>query len=270
MKPVIKCNDNLAVLRKLPDKSIDLVYIDPPFKTQKHWGDYDDRWKSTSEYVEFMRPRIQEMRRVLKPNGSIYVHCDANSNAHLRILLDDIFGSKKFNSEIAWQMGTTTGFKSQKKGWVRDHDTILFYTNGKDFTFNKQFQPYQQKYRDSFSKADDEGLYRVRNRIDKNGKKIVVKQHLKDSPGKVIGDNWTDIYSFQTFTGSDEKTGYATQKPEKLLERIISASSNPGDVVLDAFAGSGTTCAVAKQLGRKSICIDQNPRSCQIMGERLK
>ncbi len=272
MKPVIKCNDNLAELKKIPDGSVDLVYIDPPFNTGKHWGEYDDRWEGgAAGYVEFMSPRVKELHRVLKPTGSIYVHCDANSNAHLRMLLDGVFGGNNFNSEITWQMGTTTGFKSQKKGWVRDHDTMLFYTKGKDFTFNKQFQPYKKDYLDSFSKSDKNGLHRMRTRIGKDGNKKVVKQYLKDSHGVMIGDIWTDIPSFQASPGTKgEKTGYPTQKPEKLLERVILASSNPGDVVIDVFAGSGTTCAVARKLGRKAICIDQNPKACKIMEERLK
>ncbi len=262
----IRCGDNLPELQNIPSGLVDMAYIDPPFKTGRHQGDYDDRWNSMCDYIDFMKPRIQEIHRVLKPGGTIYVHVDTSANAYVRVMLDEIFGIKNFKNEIIWAY---KGPSTVKNAFPGKHDTIFRYAKpGGPVTFNADDirVPYDP---DTIEKRAYEF-----NRFKKGAKMTGVNAGSEPRPvesyarGKIPEDWWADIGSGGQMSHS-QYTGYATQKPEKLLERVIKASSNPGDVVLDAFAGSGTTCAVAKRLGRKSICIDQNPKACKIMEERL-
>ena len=254
--------DNLEFLKKIDSGLIDLIYIDPPFYSGVDYEEFSDKWESLEAYLEFMRLRIIEMHRVLKPTGSFYLHCDASAIFDLKPLCDKIFGRENFRREIIWNVGSVSGFKSQVKGWVRQHDTILYYTNSDDFTFNKQHVPYNQEYiKKMFRYADEEGrLYRKR----RGG-----RQYLDERPGNLIGDVWNDIYSFQTATRAKEYLGYPTQKPEKLLERIILASSNEGDLVADFFCGAGTTLTVAKKLNRNWIGTDNNPSAIELCKKRL-
>jgi len=145
---------------------------------------------------------------------------------------------------------------------VRQHDTILYYTKSQEFTFNKQYSPYKEEYiKKMFRYKDENGrLYRKR----RGG-----RQYLDERPGNAIGDVWNDIYSYQTRTRSKEYLGYPTQKPEELLERIISASSNVGDIVADLFCGTGTTLAAAYKLNRKWIGVDNNPKAIELCKIRL-
>jgi len=263
--------DNLEILKELDSKFIDLIYIDPPFFTGVDYKEFSDLWNSLEDYLSFMRERITEMYRVLKDTGSFYLHCDANAVYELKILCDKIFGRKFFRREIIWNVESVSGFKSQVKGWVRQHDTILYYTKTDKFTFNKQYIPYREEYiKQMFRYTNENGrLYRKR----RGG-----KQYLDERPGNLvgdvwndlIGDIWNDIYSFQTATRSKEYTGYPTQKPEKLLERIILASSNEGDLVADFFCGTGTTLNVANKLNRNWIGTDNNPKAIEICKNRLK
>ena len=254
--------DNLEFLRKLKTNSIDLIYIDPPFFSGVDYKEFSDLWNSLDEYLDFMRIRVNEMYRTLKETGSFYCHCDPNAVFELKILCDQVFGRKYFRREIIWNVGSVSGFKSQVKGWVRQHDTILYYIKSNIFTFNKQFTPYKDEYiKKMFRYKDEEGrLYRKR----RGG-----KQYLDQKPGNAVGDVWNDIYSFQTITRSKEYLNYPTQKPEKLLERIILASSNEGDFVADFFCGSGTTLNVAKRLNRNWIGVDNNPKAIELCKERL-
>lgn len=269
----IYCGDNLKVLRDFPDECVDLIYIDPPFFSGKNYDlVFDDKFavrafKDTFEgkretYLSFMESRIREIHRILKLTGSFYLHCDHHANAHLRIMCDKIFGKKNFRRQIIWNAGSVSGFKSKVKGWVRQHDIILFYTKTNKYTFNKQYIPYREEYKKKFKYKDEDGrLYRKR----RNG-----KQYLDERKGTPMGDVWNDIWSFQTATRSKEYMGYPTQKPEKLLERIIKASSNEGDIVLDAFCGCGTTLAASKRLNRSWIGIDVSPIGCTVMAKRLE
>lgn len=263
--------DNLEILKQLDSELVDLIYIDPPFHSGVDYKEFSDKWKSLDEYLNFMALRINEMNRVLKNNGSFYLHCDKSAVFDLKPLCDKIFGRKYFRGEIIWDVGSVSGFKSQVKGWVRQHDTILFYTKSEDFTFNKQYAPYNDAYiKKMFRYKDEDGrVYRKR----RGG-----KQYLDEKPGKIVGDIWNDvligdvwedIYSYQTRTRSKEYLGYPTQKPEKLLERIISASSNEGDLVADFFCGSGTTLFVAKRLNRKWLGVDNNPKAIDLCKKRL-
>ncbi|MEE9378110.1 MAG: site-specific DNA-methyltransferase [Candidatus Lokiarchaeia archaeon] len=254
--------ENLEFLRKLDSNKIDLIYIDPPFFSGVDYKEFSDLWNSLNEYLNFMMVRIKEMHRVLKEIGSFYCHCDSNAVFELKILCDKVFGRKSFRREIIWNVGSVSGFKSQVKGWVRQHDTILYYIKSDNFTFNKQFTPYKEEYiKKMFRYRDENGrLYRKR----RGG-----KQYLDEKPGNLVGDVWNDIYSFQTTTRSKEYLSYPTQKPKKLLERIILASSNEGDLIADFFCGTGTTLAAAKKLNRKWIGVDNNPKAIELCKERL-
>jgi DNA modification methylase len=254
--------ENLSFLKNLESNFIDLIYIDPPFYTGVDYKEFSDLWSSLEDYLLFMEERINEMHRVLKKSGSCYIHCDANASYDLKPLCDKIFGRDNFRREIIWNVASVSGFKSQVKGWVRQHDIILFYTNSNEYTFNKQYIPYREEYiKKMFRYKDKDGrVYRKR----RGG-----KQYLDERPGRLIGDVWNDIYSFQTRTRSKEYIGYPTQKPEDLLERIILASSNEGDIVADFFCGSGTTLAVAKKLNRQWIGVDNNPNAIELSKQRL-
>ena len=254
--------ENLEFLRKLDSDFLDLIYIDPPFFTGVDYKEFSDSWNSLEDYLTFMQLRIKEIHRVLKSTGSFYCHCDANAVFDLKPICDKILGRKNFRREIIWNVGSVSGFKSQVKGWVRQHDTILFYTKSNQYTFNKQYTPYKEEYiRKMFRYRDEDGrLYRKR----RGG-----KQYLDDKPGNALGDVWNDIYSYQTRTRSKEYLGYPTQKPEELLERIILASSNEEDIVADFFCGAGTTLAVANKLNRKWIGVDNNSKAVDLCKTRL-
>lgn len=243
--------DNLEILSKFSDKSVDLIYADPPFFSNKQyeviWDDgaeiraFQDRWKGGIEhYISWMEPRLRECHRLLKDGGSMYLHCDWHANAHLRILMDKIFGENNFQNEIIWCYG---GGGASVGRFARKHDNIFFYTKSKKYIFNPQFAPY--KPHSPF--------------------------HSKGEPyrkeGKVMEDYWLIEGLGST---SKEKLGYPTQKPERLLERIIKASSNKEDIVLDPFCGCGTTLASAQKLGRNWIGIDVSPTACKLMAKRLK
>ena len=255
-------SENLEFLRKLDSDFLDLIYIDPPFYTGVDYKEFSDLWNSLEDYLTFMQLRIKEIHRVLKSTGSFYCHCDANAVFDLKPICDKTFGRKNFRREIIWNVGSVSGFKSQVKGWVRQHDTILFYTKSDQYTFNKQYTPYKEEYiRKMFRYRDEDGrVYRKR----RGG-----KQYLDEKPGNAVGDVWNDIYSYQTRTRSKEYLGYPTQKPEELLERLILASSNEEDIVADFFCGTGTTLAVANKFNRKWIGVDNNSNAIDLCKKRL-
>ena len=254
--------DNLELLKEMEDETVNLIYIDPPFYSGVDYDEFSDRWNSKDLYLDFMRVRIKEMHRVLKETGSFYCHCDANAVFDLKPMIDEIFDIENFRREIIWNVGSVSGFKCQIKGWVRQHDNILFYTRSEDFTFNKQYMPYRKEYIKKMFRYKDEDGRRYRKR--RGG-----KQYLDEKPGKAIGSVWNDIYSFQTRTRSKEYLGYPTQKPKKLLKRIVAASSNENEVVADFFCGSGTTLAAAKALNRRWIGVDNNSHAIEICKKRL-
>ena len=254
---------NLTILHHLDDNIIDLTYIDPPFYSGNDYGEFNDNWPDLISYLSYMYPRIKEIHRTLKDTGSFYLHCDHSAGSYLKILCDFIFEIKNFMTAIPWSLGSPSGFKTQKKGWVRQHDMILVYTKSKDFTFNKLYLPYNDKYIKKMFRYEDENgrLYRKR----RNG-----KQYLDESLGVLIGDIWFDILSFQTRTNAKEYVNYPTQKPLALLERIIQASSNKGDLVADFFCGTGTTLVAAKKLGRNYLGCDKNRNAIEITTKRLE
>lgn len=283
--------DNKEVMGHLLNNfrgQVDLVYIDPPFDSKADYvrkvelrgvrgkkisGEeqsfleqvqYNDLW-ANDQYLQFMYERLILLRELMSEKGSIYLHCDWHQSHRLRCLMDEVFGESNFQREIIWDITVLSGYKVQANNWIRGHDTIFYYTkNGEQRTFNKIMQAHTKKYLDMF------------NRVDENGEKYLIahgiKRYLKDvkDKGKPYGDVWNDIMSFQQQPTAAENIGYPTQKPESLLERIIKASSNEGDLVLDVFCGCGTTAAVAQKLGRRWIASDINHGAIQTASKRLQ
>ena len=261
MKNKLICGDNLKALKSIGSESVDLIYIDPPFFTHKQyeviWGDkaekrsFKDRWEGGIEhYISWLEPRIQAMYEVLKPTGSFYLHCDWHANAHLRIMMDEIFEKKNFRNEIIWHY--FMGGKA-KKTFSRKHDTILFYTKGNGWIFNSQRTKRRLDFKPSLP--------------DESSQAKIGKDEFGYFSMVTMDDVW-DIKG--VFNLAKEYQGYPTQKPEALLERIIKASSNKDDVVLDAFCGCGTTIAVAQKLSRRWIGIDISPTAIKIIQRRLE
>lgn len=264
MKNQLILGDNLEVLRDIPSESVDLIYIDPPFFSNRHyeviWGDagevasFNDRWAGgINHYIEWLYKRVEQLYRVLKPTGSFYLHCDWHANAYIRVLiLDKIFGDKNFINEIIWNYHDPAG--TVKDRFKKKHDTIFLYAKKSSyrlFNLDAVREPYAQG-----TERQAKNQYKSFGRVTKI-----------NSLGKVREDVWQIPF---INSQSKERIGYPTQKPEALLEIIIKASSNEGDIVLDAFCGGGTTPAVARRLGRKFIGIDQLAEAIEITDKRLK
>ena len=266
------CNaDCLQVMKGISNESVDMIYLDPPFYTQKVQSltdangrkyEFSDTWDSLDEYLNYMRLRIQEMKRILKPTGSIFLHCDVSASHHLRMIMDEIFGIDHFKSEIIW---TYKRWSNSKKGLLPAHQTIFYYTKGKQYTFHALYGNYsattnldqilQERERDGTGKA----VYKR----DDSGNVVAAKE----KKGVPISDVWEIPFLNPK---AKERTGYPTQKPIELLERIIQISTDEGDCVLDPFCGSGTTLVSAKLLGRSYIGIDINKDAVEITRRRLE
>ncbi|NLC58843.1 MAG: site-specific DNA-methyltransferase [Armatimonadetes bacterium] len=267
--------DNKLALAALLEEfrgQIHLIYLDPPFDvgTDFHAGvalgealplldqapvagtvAYRDRWgRGTDSYLHTLYERLLLMRELLTDDGSLYLHCDWRANSSLRILCDEVFGPEAFQREIIWRIGWVSGYKGRARNWVRNHDTILFYTKTPGrFTFNKEYLPYPPGYR----------------RRDGSPPR---------GPGYPLEDTWNcsdldRLDSIQIMSFSGEKVGYATQKNENLLARIVRVSSNEGDLVADFYCGSGTTLAVAEKLGRRWIGCDLGRYALHTTRKRL-
>lgn len=271
------CGDCLEQLQHVPDARCNLIYLDPPFNTnrvraapaprhQKRVGairsTYDDSFGAPAEYIAFMRPRLEAMRRVLAADGSLFLHCDWRMSHHLRLLLDDIFGISQstdqppgvFVNEIIWHYGL--GASRARRHLLTKHDSIFWYANSPNFTFNLARTTPTAAMLAKYSHTDEQG----RAYMNSYGKRY----HLKG--GKPLDDVW-DIPSIAPT--SSERVGYPTQKPLALLTRIILLASNEGDLVLDPFCGCGTTLAAAQQLNRRWIGIDANPNAIDVTRMRL-
>ena len=269
-RPTLKVvqGDNIDVLKQLPAGQVDLIYVDPPFNTGKAQRrrqikavhsptasrvGFQGRTYRTSvvgtrefpdyftDYVAFLEPRLEEAYRVLAPHGSLYLHVDYREAHRCRFLLDEIFGADSLLNEIIWAYD----FGGRPKDrWPAKHDNILFYVKDRSrYTFNRdaiERIPYMAP-----------GL----------------AGNEKAARGKLPTDTWWHTI---VPTNSREKTGYPTQKPAGILRRIVAASSNLDDLVLDFFAGSGTTGAVAHELGRRAILVDSNPEAIAVMRRRFK
>lgn len=351
--------DNLDVLRRhVEDESVDLVYLDPPFKSSQEYNvlfaerngsqaasqikAFEDTWhwdqnaeavfQETVEsggrhsqvmqslrgflgendmmaYLAMMAPRLVELRRVLKPTGSIYLHCDSTASHYLKIVMDSIFDGRNFRADIRWRRTSAHGNVLMNYALVSDQ--ILFYTKGKKWIWNQLHQAYDPEYIQSHYGQEDEDGRRYTTRdltasmqrassgqlyawkgvkpvptrcwsftIDKMqqfeaagllvyGKSGVprLKLYLDDQQGTPISDIWEDIPPVNS--QAQERLGYPTQKPEALLERIIGASSNEGDTILDPFCGCGTTIAAAQKLNRRWIGIDITNLAITLIRGRL-
>jgi len=318
---VIYCGDNLDQLRNLPDACVDLIYIDPPFNSNRNyevfWGEtkekraFEDRHESTRAYIDYMRPRCVELARVLKKTGSFYYHCDWHASHYVKVLLDQIFGENCFQNEIIWKRATAKSLAF--KGYPNNHDSIFYYTGGsEEFAWNRPFIEYDLDNLDAkteakYSHQDPDGRrYTLGDLTNPNpnrpnltyeflGHKKVwrwtkdrmqeayagglvvqpspgavprAKRYLDEREGRPLDTVWTDIPPINSQAA--ERLGYPTQKPLALLERILSASSNENDIVLDAFCGCGTALVAAQKLKRQWVGIDISPTACRVMAKRLK
>ena len=245
--------DNLTILKSIETASIDLIYIDPPFNKGKTFtakaGSFEDKFKSKQDYLEFLKVRLLECKRVMKDTASIYIHLDPSISHYVKVLMDGIFNESNFRNEIVW---CYSGGGIPVKDFPKKHNNILRYSKTSDYIFNADSVrvPYFSNYKSTTFRRPDSR---------KPG-----GEYFRNPNGKVVEDWWSDIDS-----RGKEWTDYPTQKPLALLERIIKASSNEGDIVLDAFCGSGTTCVAAKNLGRQWIGIDSNPEAIAIAKSRL-
>ena len=272
---------------------IKLIYIDPPFAVGADFGfdvkigndevtkkqtvleeiAYRDTWgRGISSYLSMMYERLKLMHDLLADNGSIYVHCDWRVNSFLKLILDEIFGNFNNKNELRWRRQPVRGAKATSKQYARNSDVILFYTKSDNWIWNGAYKQYDDNFiKTKFRKDKNGRLFRdcdlgdyseksIQNFEDQgkiyitsSGKKRLIR-YLDEAKGEALGDIWYDISEVNSM--AVERLNYATQKPEKLLERIIKASSNEGDIVCDFFCGSGTTAAVAEKLGRKWIVAD--------------
>lgn len=213
-------------------------------------------------YLSYIAERLAECHRVLKDTGSIYLHCDPTASHYLKAVMDAVFNSGNFRREIVWSNEDSSGFKSKAKNWIRGHDTLLYYCkSSRDSVFNKQYLPLSESTIRRYDKKDDQGRYKIYR--TKNGDER--KVYLNKARGRSMSSVWTDIASFQTVNNTGERTGYPTQKPVALLERIIKASAAKGNLVLDPFCGCGTTIAAARNLGLDWVGIDISPLAIDVI-----
>jgi site-specific DNA-methyltransferase (adenine-specific) len=351
--------DNLPILRDyLPTESVDLVYLDPPFNSNRsynvlfkdetghesesqlvafddtwHWGEAAEQTyhalvtdapanvqgmigalrqfigaNQMMAYLVMMAARLVELHRVLKPTGSLYLHCDPTASHYLKIVLDTIFGPQNFVNQAVWKR--SYGHGDSRRSMGRSYDELLFYTKGREYTLNRFYHAHDEKYLETFFRFEDErGRYKLENltspnprpnliyeykgypspakgwrvnrermeQLDaedrlhfpkKSGGRIMKKVYLHELEGQPMTDLWADVRPLSAFDA--ERLGYPTQKPLALLERIIQASSNPGDVVLDPFCGCGTTIAAAQKLDRRWIGIDVTHLAISLQKYRLE
>ena len=320
--------DNLEVLKRIDSESVDLIYLDPPFFSNRNyeviWGDegevrsFKDRWSGgIDHYIAWLKERVIEMHRVLKDTGSIFLHCDWHANAYIRVeILDRIFGYQNFRGEIIWQR--TNAHNDARRKLAVLTDTIWYYSKGGSTVYVPIYGKHSEEYKDNFYNRDDgdgRGPYRLDNMaspnprpnmmyewkgypfpekgwryerkkmeeldsegriyypVDNNGKpdltkRLALKRYLNEQKGSLLGNIWMDIWNVQS--QAKERIGYPTQKPEALLQRIISMSTNEGDLVLDPFVGGGTTISVAEKLKRRWIGVDQSVQAIKVTEMRLQ
>lgn len=262
----VYCMDNLELLKQMDDESIDLIYCDILYNTEKKFRDYDDNLGTPYQAIEWYKPRLIEMKRVLKNTGSIYLQCDYRLVHYLKVEMDDIFGLKNFRNDIVWDKGFRG---TEKKTFYQySHDNILLYTKSDNYKWNSIKTSYADKDMKRYNKIDDKGKkYALIKRKRTDGSVYYGKTYPNEK-GKKVDDVIRDIKTLSST--SKERTGYDTQKPKKLLELIIKASSNENDIVADFFCGSGTGLVVAKELGRNYIGCDLNPKAVEITNKRLE
>lgn len=271
---------------------VNLIYIDPPFDSKADYRTqvqlpgveieqrptvieqfaYSDTWsEGTASYLRMIVPRLVVMRELLAESGTLCLHIGMQVSHYVKIALDEVFGKDNFNTEVIWSYGTPSGGRAAGNKIVKAHEYLLWYAkNYGAQTYNKEYLPYSEKYiSDRFTEVDENGRrYRTRERE----KGHFEKQYLDESKGVPLSTVWTDVkqlYAYHLLKRKKEETGYDTQKPEALLERIIKISTSDNDLVMDFFGGSGTTAAVAEKLGRRWITSDIGKPACMIMRKRL-
>jgi len=285
---------------------VDLIYIDPPFDSKADYrtkvtlpgGDieqlptiieqfaYSDTWENgTASYLAMITPRLCLMRELLTDTGSLYFHIDWRMNHYMKIVMDDLFGKQFFRNDIRWKRQPVRGAKATGGQYARNSDSMLFYSKSERMIWNGAYKEYEEKFiREKFRPDASGRLFRDcdlgdysdlsiaeferqgKIYITSSGKKRL-KRFLDEEKGESLGDIWVDIHEVNSM--AIERTSYATQKPEKLLERIIQASSLAGGIVADFFSGSGTTAAVAERLGRRWIATDLGKPACMVTRKRL-
>lgn len=263
-------NDCLDAMKDLESLSVDMIYLDPPFFTQKKHKlkdtngteySFDDRWDSIYDYISYLRARLVESRRLLKETGTIFLHCDTTASHYIKVMLDEVFGFENFRSEIIW---TYKRWSNSKNGLLNAHQTIFFYSKSKSFKFNKILTDYSvttnidQILQDRIRNSSGKTIYKT----DENGDTV----STNEKKGVPLSDVW-DIPFLNP--KAKERVGYPTQKPILLLERIIDISTDEGDTVLDPFCGSGTTLVAAFLKGRKYIGIDKSAEAIALSQKRL-
>ncbi|MDE2821481.1 MAG: site-specific DNA-methyltransferase [Chloroflexota bacterium] len=262
--------DCLLILKKVPTNYVNLVYLDPPFFTQskqtlksKALREYSfaDNWDSIDSYLDFLSPRLYEIRRVMKDNSTIFFHCDRNASHRIRVLLDEVFGYERFLSEIIW---TYRRWSNASRSLLGSHQTIFMYAKTVNYTFNQIYQDYSET-------TNLDQILQRRER-DKHGKSI----YVTDFGGRIVlngpkkGVPLTDTWEIPFLNPkARERCGYPTQKPLQLLERIILLASNENDLILDPFCGSGTTLVAAKLLNRSFLGIDSSREAVELSRQRL-
>ncbi len=259
--------DNLPILEDTPDASVDLVYIDPPFGTGairrgRAALRYRDSRDDPDEFVTWIEPRLDHCRRALRSHGSLFVHLDYRAVHYVKLALDRLFGRDRFVNEIIW--GYSVGGKS-RRSFGRKHDTILWYARTRDYAFFPDAVRVPRKPNSHMRVVELPDGSLVQEKTDRKTGKIY---RYPVAAGKVPEDYWTDIETLNR--SSRERTGWPTQKPERLLERIILATTEPGAVVADWFCGSGTTPVVAYRHGRGFIAADASAEAVQTTAARLE
>ncbi len=259
-------------LTELESNTVDLIYFDPPFFTQKKHSlvtrdeskkyEFSDSWESLEDYLGLIESCLIECKRVLKNSGSVFLHCDKVASHYIRVTLDKVFGMKNFRSEIIWSYKR---WSNSKKGLLNSHQNIYFYSKSKNFKFNKYYTDYapttniDQILQDRKRTVNGKSVYKT----DKNGK-IVLGKEKKGVP---LSDTWEIPYLNPK---AKERVGYPTQKPVLLLKEIIKIVTDKGDLVVDPFCGSGTTCVAAKSMERNFIGIDASKDAVELANKRLE
>lgn len=259
-------------LQEIDANKIDLVYFDPPFFTQKKHSltnrdntktyAFDDKYESLEEYLCLIENTLVQCKRILKNTGSVFLHCDKTASHNIRIILDKVFGKENFQSEIVWSYKR---WSNAKKGLLNSHQIIFFYSKTENFKFNTLYTDYS-------ATTNLDQILQDRGR-DENGKSVYKKDENgtailgKEKKGVPLSDVWEIPYLNPK---AKERTGYPTQKPVLLLNQIINIATDVGDLVLDPFCGSGTTCVSAKSLKRQFLGIDISKDAVELANSRLE
>lgn len=276
------CCDNLELMTAIPDNTIDLIYCDILYGTGRKFKDYQDLRPNKKIIEEHYIPRIKEMHRVLKNTGTVYLQMSEEILHWIRLLMDDVFGYDNFLRQIYWKRTDNKGSsKSKCKTFPNSIDCIVCYSKSNNFIFNVEYSNYSQQVIDQFRHEDSKGKYRWQTlrtyskkryeelcnndmiRIPQTSIYPQYKQYLHESKGVIFDNNWQDIY-YVKFNSK-----YFSEKPKALIERIIKASSNEGDLVADFYAGSFTTAEVCLELNREFIGCDINPNAYKIGKKRI-